>query len=72
LQRQLLARGIETLVHYPVPIPAQPAMRAVNPAACPVAARACGEVLSLPLHQRLRDDEVDDVATAIKEIPCVL
>jgi dTDP-4-amino-4,6-dideoxygalactose transaminase len=72
LQRQLLARGIETLVHYPVPIPAQPAMRAVNPAACPVAARACDEVLSLPLHQRLRDDEVDDVATAIKEIPCVL
>jgi dTDP-3-amino-3,4,6-trideoxy-alpha-D-glucose transaminase len=72
LQRELLARGIETLVHYPVPIPAQPAMRAVNPASCPVAARACDEVLSLPLHQRLRDDEVDDVAAAIKEIPCVL
>jgi hypothetical protein len=52
LQRELLARGIETLVHYPVPIPAQPAMRAVNPASCPVAARACDEVLSLPLHQR--------------------
>ena len=44
---------------------------AVDPAACPVAARACDEVLSLPLHQRLRDDEVDDVAAAIKEIPCV-
>jgi dTDP-3-amino-3,4,6-trideoxy-alpha-D-glucose transaminase len=72
VQRQLLARGVETLVHYPVPIPAQPAMRAVDPAACPVAARACDEVLSLPLHQRLRDDEVDDVVTAIKEIPCVL
>jgi dTDP-4-amino-4,6-dideoxygalactose transaminase len=72
LQRALLARGIETLVHYPVPIPAQPAMRAVNPASCPVAARACDEVLSLPLHQRLRDDEADDVAAAIKEIPCVL
>ena len=72
LQRELLTRGIETLVHYPVPIPAQPAMRAVDPASCPVAARACDEVLSLPLHQRLRDDEVDDVAAAIKEIPCVL
>jgi dTDP-4-amino-4,6-dideoxygalactose transaminase len=72
LQRQLLARGIETLVHYPVPIPAQPAMRAVDPAACPVAARACDDILSLPLHQRLRDDEVDDVAAAVKEIPCVL
>jgi len=72
LQRHLLERGVETLVHYPVPIPGQPAMRGVTPAECPVAARACDEVLSLPLHPRLRDDEVDEVAAAVKEIPCVL
>ena len=72
LQRHLAERGIETLVHYPVAIPRQPAMRGVNPAACPVAAQACDEVLSLPLHPRLREDEVDDIAAAVKEIPCVL
>jgi dTDP-4-amino-4,6-dideoxygalactose transaminase len=72
LQRQLLERGIETLVHYPLPIPRQPAMRDVRPADCPIAARACDEVVSLPLHHRLRDDEADEVAAAVKEIPCVL
>ena len=72
LQRQLLDRGVETLVHYPMSIPRQPALRGLEPAECPVAAQACDEVLSLPLHHRLRDQEVDEVAAAVKEIPCVL
>ena len=49
LQRALAARGIETHIHYPVPIPRQPAFAAA-PRDCPVAARVCDEVLSLPLH----------------------
>ena len=72
LQRHLADRGIETLVHYPVPLPRQPAMHGARPADCAVAARVCDEVLSLPLHNRLRDAEVDEVAAAVKEIPCVL
>jgi len=72
LQRRLADRGIDTLVHYPVPIPRQPAMREAGPAECSVAARVCDEILSLPLHHRLRDGEVDEVAAAVKEIPCVL
>ena len=61
LQAHLAARGIETLVHYPVPIPRQPALAAIDPAECPVAGRACDELLSLPLHPALRDDDVDEV-----------
>ena len=37
LQAHLAARGIETLIHYPVPIPRQPALAAADPAECPVA-----------------------------------
>jgi dTDP-4-amino-4,6-dideoxygalactose transaminase len=59
LQAHLAARGIETLIHYPVPLPRQPALAPQNPADCPVAARLCGRILSLPLHPALRDDEVD-------------
>ena len=66
LQAQLAAGGIETLVHYPIPIPRQPAMAGVDPHDCPEAARACDEVLSLPLHPGLTDDEAADVATALK------
>jgi dTDP-3-amino-3,4,6-trideoxy-alpha-D-glucose transaminase len=66
LQAHLASSGIETLVHYPVPIPRQPAMAGMNPQDCPEAARACDEVLSLPLHPGLTDHEVADVVTALK------
>ena len=66
LQAHLTSSGIETLIHYPVPIPRQPAMAGVNPQDCPVAARACDEVLSLPLHPGLTDRDVADVVTALK------
>jgi dTDP-3-amino-3,4,6-trideoxy-alpha-D-glucose transaminase len=67
LQRHLRDRGIETLVHYPVPIPCQGAMAATHPAPCPRAAVACDEVLSLPLHPGLRDAELEAVAQAARE-----
>jgi dTDP-4-amino-4,6-dideoxygalactose transaminase len=67
LQASLAARGIETLIHYPVPIPRQPAMASANPADCPHAVRACDEVLSLPLHPRLSDADQALVAAAIRD-----
>jgi dTDP-3-amino-3,4,6-trideoxy-alpha-D-glucose transaminase len=65
LQAHLAAHGIETLIHYPVSIPDQPALASVDPADCPVAARACDEILSLPLHPALHEDSVDEVAAAV-------
>jgi dTDP-4-amino-4,6-dideoxygalactose transaminase len=68
LQVHLRAQGVETLIHYPVPLHAQPAFaRSEVPSAaeCPVATRACGELLSLPLHPRLTDADVSTVAEAI-------
>jgi dTDP-4-amino-4,6-dideoxygalactose transaminase len=65
LQAHLAARGIETLIHYPVPIPAQPALASTQPADCPVAARACHEILSLPLHPAMHDEDVDAIAAAV-------
>ena len=66
LQARLAASGIETLIHYPVPIPRQPALAGTEPADCPVAARVCDEVLSLPLYPSLTDAELARVASAIK------
>jgi dTDP-3-amino-3,4,6-trideoxy-alpha-D-glucose transaminase len=65
LQTHLAQRGIETLIHYPVPIPEQPALAHTSPAACPLAAQACREILSLPLHHALTVDDVDVVAAAV-------
>jgi len=65
LQEHLRLRGVETLIHYPVPIPRQPALAAENPAQCPAADRVSAEVLSLPLHPGLTARTVDEVAAAL-------
>jgi dTDP-4-amino-4,6-dideoxygalactose transaminase len=66
LQHHLAQDGIETLVHYPVPIPRQPALAAVNPDDCLEAARACDELLSLPLHPGLGPADAEAVAARVR------
>ena len=66
LQAWLASHGIETLIHYPIPIPRQPALAGTDPSECPIAARTCDEVLSLPLHPRLSDADVDTIAASVK------
>jgi dTDP-3-amino-3,4,6-trideoxy-alpha-D-glucose transaminase len=65
LQTVLRSAGIETLIHYPVAIPLQPALATEAPAHCPVAERVCSEVFSLPLYPSLPPDAVRRVATAL-------
>jgi dTDP-3-amino-3,4,6-trideoxy-alpha-D-glucose transaminase len=65
LQAHLASRGIETLIHYPVPIPRQPAFASTASAECPDAERACAEVLSLPLSPALGDADADEVVAAV-------
>ncbi len=67
-QADLRADGIETLIHYPVPIPEQPALAAIPSLPCPNANRVCSELFSLPLHPALTDDEVDRVAAAVQRL----
>jgi dTDP-3-amino-3,4,6-trideoxy-alpha-D-glucose transaminase len=65
LQQHLTTAGIDTLVHYPVPIPQQPALAGADPADCPRATFACNEVLSLPLHPGLDDGALAEIAAAL-------
>ena len=64
LQAHLRAQGVETLIHYPVPITRQPALASEQPAACPVADQVCDEIVSLPLHPGMTDAQIDAVAAA--------
>lgn len=66
LAAHLLAGGVETLVHYPVPITRQPAFAAAHPHACPVADRVCAQVLSLPLYPALSTADVEQVAAVLR------
>jgi dTDP-4-amino-4,6-dideoxygalactose transaminase len=69
LQAHLKGRGIETLIHFPVPIPRQPALASERPDQCPIADRVCREVLSLPLHPGMTRQAVEEVAAAVHAVP---
>jgi dTDP-4-amino-4,6-dideoxygalactose transaminase len=64
LQNHMKTRGVETLIHYPVPIPRQPALALANPAMCAVAERVCSQVVSLPMYPALADSSVAIVVDA--------
>ena len=67
LRRHLGAHGIDTGVHYPVPLHRQPAwLSAYGEApALPRAEQAAREILSLPVQPDLADEEIERVAEAV-------
>ena len=68
LAAHLKERGIETLIHYPIPAHLQKAYESLGqgPGSCPNAEKACGEILSLPLYPALPTAAVGRVADAIR------
>ncbi len=68
LAAHLKERGIETLIHYPIPTHFQGAYESLGQGrgSCPNAEKACGEILSLPLYPALPTAAVERVADAIR------
>jgi dTDP-3-amino-3,4,6-trideoxy-alpha-D-glucose transaminase len=68
LRAHLASRGVETLVHYPVPPHRQPAFAgmALATATLPAADRLAAEVLSLPMGPHLSEPEQDHVIESIR------
>ena len=67
LQKFLLNRGIQTGVHYPVPIYLHKAF-ALNdypPGTCPVAECLSKKVISLPMFPEMTDEQIDYIVQAI-------
>lgn len=65
LRSHLAAVGIETLIHYPVPLTEQPAFATYEPSRCAIATEASRTLLSLPLYPRLADANAAAVAHEI-------
>jgi dTDP-4-amino-4,6-dideoxygalactose transaminase len=69
LQNWLHSHGIGTLVHYPVPVHLQPAYKGrlfIASHGLPATERAAAEVLSLPMHAHLSEQEARQVASLIQ------
>jgi dTDP-3-amino-3,4,6-trideoxy-alpha-D-glucose transaminase len=70
LMARLKERGIETLIHYPIPLHLQPAFAHLGgrPGHFPVAEAAARSILSLPLHPGMTDEQARRVAAAVREL----
>ena len=65
----LAERGVGTLIHYPIPLHLQPAFAGLGRAgAFPVAEKAAGEILSLPLYPEMSDAQADAVIEAVRAV----
>jgi dTDP-4-amino-4,6-dideoxygalactose transaminase len=64
------AQGIQTGIHYPVPVHLQPAYAdaAVGRGAFPLAEKAANEVLSLPMFPEMTEEHLQVVAGALREL----
>jgi len=68
LHRTLAERGIATAFHYPVPVHLQPCFAHLGYRAgqLPVAEKAAAEEISLPMFAELTDEQIVEVASAVK------
>jgi len=64
LASYLKDKGIETGIHYPVPVHRQPYL--ISDVCLPITEKYVDEILSLPMHPQLSDEEVDYVASEVR------
>ena len=71
LRQHLTAQGIETIVHYPVPPPLQPAYQSLHLSvgSFPIAEELAATCLSLPMWPGMTEAHVTAIAIAIRSFP---
>jgi len=64
----LTAAGVQTGIHYPIPVHLQKAYRDARygPGSFPIAERVAKEVLSLPMYPELQRAQIDQVSEAVR------
>jgi len=65
LQAHLKERGVQTLIHYPIPPHKQKAFKGWNQRSLPVTERIHQSVLSLPISPVMEDEDVAKVVEAV-------
>lgn len=67
LSVHLAQRGVQSLIHYPVPVHQQPPCRDLrrDPRGLPAAERHAATCLSIPCHPQMSDDDIDTVVAAV-------
>lgn len=66
LKKYLEENGIQTLIHYPIPVHLQPVFKS-NSIQLPITEKVSKEILSLPIYPQLTDEEVEYIISKIKK-----
>ncbi|MEL6448536.1 MAG: DegT/DnrJ/EryC1/StrS family aminotransferase [Pseudomonadota bacterium] len=69
LQAHLAERGVQTLIHYPIPMHRQGAYAEWHGFKLPIAEAMAAEVLSLPISPVMPDADIDAVIAACNDFP---
>ena len=67
LREYLSSHGIASEIYYPIPLHQQKCFEALNSNSLPVSERLANEVLSLPNHPMLTENQCENVADLIQE-----
>jgi dTDP-4-amino-4,6-dideoxygalactose transaminase len=70
VQKLLQERGVQALIHYPVPLHLQPALARLgyHPGDFPNAETACSQELSIPIFPQLSKEEVETIIQALERV----
>ena len=70
VMKKLADKGINPLIHYPIPIHLQECYRELNykKGDFPIAEKCCEEIMSLPMYPELTEEEIRYVVDAIAEV----
>lgn len=67
LQQYLLDKGVETLVHYPIPIHKQQAFDEYKWLQLPITEKIQSEIISLPLYPTMSEEMVTEIIDAVNQ-----
>jgi len=67
LQKYLQEKGVQTLIHYPIPPHKQKAYKEWNNLSFPITEKIHNEVLSLPISPVMEEKEIKDVVKVIND-----
>lgn len=69
VQARLKEKGIPTAVHYPIPMHKQPAFKGLpaEKTVLPISEKLSDQVMSLPFHPFMKEEDVQQVANALIE-----
>ena len=67
LQERLRSHGVETLIHYPIPLNDQSVFNGALGAASPVSVNLHNTILSLPISGIIGSDDIDTVISIVNE-----